>query len=40
MTRKNILAGWAAAGLFPLNPERVLRTMPEPPTEQKFRKRP
>lgn len=34
ITKRNILAGWAAAGLFPFNPERVLRDMPKPPTEQ------
>ena len=30
---KNIKAGFAASGLFPLNPERVLRDMPKPPTD-------
>ncbi|KAF2006458.1 DDE-domain-containing protein [Amniculicola lignicola CBS 123094] len=29
-TPKNIKAGFAASGLFPFNPERVLRTMPKP----------
>lgn len=28
ITARNIRAGWAAAGLFPLNPDRVLRDMP------------
>ncbi|KAF2808243.1 uncharacterized protein BDZ99DRAFT_344301, partial [Mytilinidion resinicola] len=28
---RNIKAGFAAAGLYPLNPERVLRDMPKPP---------
>jgi hypothetical protein len=27
-TRKNILAGWAKSGLFPFNPERVLKDIP------------
>jgi hypothetical protein len=31
-TPKNIKAGFAASGLFPLNPERVLRDIPKPPT--------
>jgi hypothetical protein len=31
-TPKNIKAGFAASGLFPLNPDRVLRDMPKPPT--------
>jgi hypothetical protein len=30
-TPKNIKAGFAASGLFPFNPERVLRTVPKPP---------
>ncbi|KAF2726437.1 hypothetical protein EJ04DRAFT_601039, partial [Polyplosphaeria fusca] len=30
LTKKNILAGWAATGLFPFNPARVLRTTPKP----------
>jgi hypothetical protein len=33
ITKRNILAGWAAAGLFPFNPARVLRGIPRPPTE-------
>jgi hypothetical protein len=32
-TPKNIKAGFAASGLFPLNPDRVLRSMPAPPAE-------
>jgi hypothetical protein len=31
LTPKNIKAGFAACGLFPFNPERVLRSMPIPP---------
>ena len=33
MTRRNITAAWAASGLFPFNPERVLRQTPKPPSE-------
>lgn len=33
LTKRNILAGWAATGLFPFNPERVLRNTPKPPPE-------
>jgi hypothetical protein len=29
-TKKNILAGWAKSGLFPFNPERVLKDTPKP----------
>ena len=29
-TSKNIIAGFAASGLFPFNPDRVLRSMPKP----------
>lgn len=29
-TLKNIIAGFAASGLFPFNPDRVLRSMPKP----------
>ncbi|KYG41993.1 hypothetical protein M433DRAFT_147180 [Acidomyces richmondensis BFW] len=29
-TKKNILAGWARSGLFPFNPDRVLRDAPKP----------
>jgi len=32
LTKKNIVAGWAATGLFPFNPERVLRVQ-KPPAE-------
>lgn len=32
-TLKNIKAGFAASGLFPFNPDRVLRSMPAPPAE-------
>ncbi|KAH8586347.1 hypothetical protein B0O99DRAFT_528831 [Bisporella sp. PMI_857] len=32
-TPKNIKAGFAASGLFPFNPDRVLRSMPAPPVE-------
>lgn len=30
ITKKNVLAGWAKAGLYPLNPERVLRDIAKP----------
>lgn len=33
LTKRNIAAGWAATGLFPFNPERVLRHTPKPSTE-------
>lgn len=35
LTKRNIIAGWATTGLFPFNPERVLRGIqkPPPPTE-------
>ena len=29
LTKRNITAGWAASGLFPFNPERVLRDTPK-----------
>jgi hypothetical protein len=32
-TKRNILARWAACGLFPFNPDRVLRKTPKPPTQ-------
>jgi hypothetical protein len=32
-TTKNIKAGFAASGLFPFNPDRVLRQMPKPPAD-------
>jgi hypothetical protein len=33
LTKKNILSGWAATGLFPWNPDRVLRHTQKPPAE-------
>jgi hypothetical protein len=33
LTAKNIKAGFAACGLVPFNPDRVLRSMPKPPAE-------
>ena len=33
LTSRNIRAGWAKAGLFPFNPDRVLSDIPKPPTE-------
>jgi hypothetical protein len=30
-TKRNITAAWAACGLFPFNPDRVLRVTPKPP---------
>lgn len=32
-TKRNITAAWAATGLFPFNPARVLRDTPKPPAE-------
>jgi hypothetical protein len=32
-TKRNILKAWAACGLFPLNPDRVLRVTPKPPAQ-------
>ena len=32
-TERNIKAAWAASGLFPFNPERVLRDTPKPPAQ-------
>jgi hypothetical protein len=32
-TKRNIMAGWAACGLFPFNPDRVLRMTPKPPAQ-------
>ena len=32
-TKRNIRAGWAACGLFPFNPDRVLRVTPKPPAQ-------
>ena len=37
-TAKNIKAGFAACGLVPFNPDRVLRDIPEPPIEPIFSK--
>ena len=33
LTKRNIMAGWTAIGLFPFNPERVLRHTPQTPAE-------
>jgi hypothetical protein len=33
LTKRNIVAGWAATGLFPFSPERVLRNTPKPPVD-------
>ncbi|KAB2106160.1 hypothetical protein AG0111_0g6188 [Alternaria gaisen] len=33
LTKRNIVAGWAATGLFPFSPERVLRNTPKPPAD-------
>lgn len=33
LTKRNITAGWAASGLFPFHPERVLRKIPKAPAE-------
>jgi hypothetical protein len=32
-TKRNIMAAWAACGLFPFNPDRVLRVTPKPPAQ-------
>ncbi|KAH8587308.1 hypothetical protein B0O99DRAFT_694579 [Bisporella sp. PMI_857] len=32
-SKRNITAAWAACGLFPDNPDKVLRNTPEPPTQ-------
>ncbi|KAG0645122.1 jerky [Hyphodiscus hymeniophilus] len=32
-TRRNIRAAWASCGLFPFNPDRVLRVTPRPPAQ-------
>ena len=32
-TQRNIAAGWAATGLFPFNPDRVLKNISKPPSE-------
>jgi hypothetical protein len=33
LTKRNIRAGWAATGLYPFNPERVLKDIPRPLVE-------
>ena len=33
LTSRNIRAGWAKAGLFPFNPDKVLSNVPKPPAE-------
>lgn len=32
-TKRNITSAWAACGLFPFNPDRVLRKTPKPPAQ-------
>jgi hypothetical protein len=32
-TKRNIMAAWAACGLFPFNPDRVLRVIPKSPAQ-------
>jgi hypothetical protein len=32
-TQRNIRSGFSSCGLFPFNPDRVLRSMPKPPSE-------
>ena len=32
-TRRNIMAGWKATGLFPFEPGKVLQDLPKPPTQ-------
>ena len=32
-TKRNITAGWAACGLFPFNPDRLLRVTPKSPVQ-------
>lgn len=34
LTSRNIRAGWAKAGLFPFNPQKVLSEIPRPPIER------
>ncbi|XP_014550508.1 hypothetical protein COCVIDRAFT_58152, partial [Bipolaris victoriae FI3] len=34
LTRRNIKSAWAASGLFPFNPQRVLEGIPKPAVEQ------
>lgn len=33
LTKRNIMADWAASGLFPFNPQRVFRDIPQPLAE-------
>ena len=33
LTSRNLRAGWAKAGLYPFNPDKVLSDIPKPPTE-------
>ena len=33
LTSRNIRAGWAKAGLFPFNPDKVLNDIPKPPAD-------
>jgi hypothetical protein len=33
LTKRNIRAGWSATGLYPFNPDRVLKDVPKPPAE-------
>ncbi|KAF2831975.1 hypothetical protein CC86DRAFT_377217 [Ophiobolus disseminans] len=33
LTRRNIKAGWSATGLYPFNPNRVLKDIPKPSAE-------
>lgn len=33
LTKRNIVAGWAATGLFPFNPRKVFQDIPKPPSE-------
>jgi hypothetical protein len=35
-TQRNIRSGFSACGLYPFNPDRVLRSMPKPPPELKL----
>jgi hypothetical protein len=37
-TKRNITSAWAATGLFPFNPDRVLRDIPKPPPEVSVQK--
>jgi len=33
LTKRNILAGWKASGLYPSNPDKVIKDIPKPVTE-------